>query len=65
MNRLGKMLKLYRASEGMEQQKLADEIGVGKSTLSRIEKGKMTDIQGGIKIMAWLFNNGEPKGEGQ
>lgn len=59
MNRLGKMLKLYRVSEGLEQQKLADEIGVGKSTLSRIEKGKLPDIQGGIKIMAWLFNTGE------
>lgn len=55
MNRLGQMLKLHRTINNIEQQVLADEIGIGKSTLSRIEKGGLPDVQGGIKIMAWLF----------
>lgn len=57
MNRLGKMLKIHCLNEGINQKKLADEIGIGASTLSRIMKGKSPDFEGGLKIMAWLFND--------
>ncbi len=54
--RIGRILKIYRALEGLEQREVADQIGIGYSTLCRIEKGKSPDAKGMIKIIAWLFD---------
>jgi len=58
MNRIGKMLKLHCVTEGIEQKQLASDMGIDPKTLSRIIKGHSPNIQGGLKIMSWLFNNG-------
>jgi transcriptional regulator with XRE-family HTH domain len=42
---LGERLQLLRQRRGLTQQKLADEAGVSKMTIIRIEKGKSTNMQ--------------------
>lgn len=49
------MLKQYIALGAVEQNKIAQEIGVANSTLSRFLSGKMMDQDGTLKLIAWLF----------
>lgn len=55
--RIATMIRLYRATEGIDQKALAAEIGIGASVLSRVEKGKSPDAAGALKIMTWLFED--------
>ena len=42
---LGERLQLLRQRRDLTQQKLADDAGVSKMTIIRIEKGKSTNVQ--------------------
>ncbi len=53
--RIGKVIKRYRRSSDIDIRKLAREIGIGTSTLSRIENGKEINSQTFGKILLWLF----------
>ncbi len=55
--RIAKMIRIWRASEGIDQKDLAAEIGIGASVLSRVEKGKSPDAAGAVKIMAWMLSD--------
>ena len=53
--RLGKMIRIYRAAEGVEQRDLAVEIGMSASTLCRLESGHGgLDAGNLVKLLAWL-----------
>lgn len=54
--RLSKMIKLYRAAEGMDQKTMAQEIGVATSTLCRLEGGKSISLEGFAKLFSWLVS---------
>ena len=48
---LNNNIKFLRSEKNISQQKLADEIGVDRSTISRIENGEIeTTIDNAIKI---------------
>ena len=49
------MLRQHRALHGIEQDKLAKQIGVSPSTLCRFEKGKTMDEQSTLRFINWLF----------
>jgi transcriptional regulator with XRE-family HTH domain len=52
-NLLASMIKTKRGSKGL--RKIAEEIeGVSASTLSRIEQGKVPDVDTFIKLCSWL-----------
>ena len=53
--RLSKMLKLYRAAEGIDQKALAREIGIGASQLCRLEHGKELRLASIVKLLKWMF----------
>lgn len=62
--RLGEVLKAFRESrpmhpsgivKGASLQSIADEIGISKATLSRIERGKMCDAETLHKIHTWMM----------
>jgi transcriptional regulator with XRE-family HTH domain len=55
--RIGKLLKLWRATQEVEQHKLAAEIGMQPSTLCRLEAGKSVDMPTTIKVIAWMFGD--------
>ncbi len=51
--KLGEMVKSKRNSKGLRET--ASEIGdISASTLSRIEKGKLPDVETFIKLCDWL-----------
>lgn len=54
--RLAKMLKLYRAAEGIDQKAMAEQIGIGHSTLCRLEQGKGLEMKAVGKLIAWMLN---------
>ena len=56
---LSKMMKLHVAMSDKMKQQIAEEIGIGASTLARIVDGKSVDQGATIKIINWLF--GEEK----
>jgi transcriptional regulator with XRE-family HTH domain len=62
--RLGKVLKAFREATLRRYigdpkvpsiQNIADEIGISKATLSRIERGKMCDAETMHKIHTWMM----------
>ena len=62
--RLGEVLKAFRLStlkhlsghsKVLSLQDIADEIGISKATLSRIERGKMCDAETMHKIHTWMM----------
>ena len=57
---LSRMLDLYFRVYEIEQNKLAREIGVSESTLSRTRSGKMPDAAGFSKLMLWLASEAKP-----
>ena len=57
MTRIGKLLKLHRAVTEQEQKDLAAEIGIGASTLCRIEKGKSCSMEAAGRLINWLLEN--------
>ncbi len=52
--RLGKMLLAYRQKEDTNARDLAKEIGMGASTLCRIERGNSPDVTTYLKILDWM-----------
>lgn len=57
--RLRKMLKLHVAMSDKMQHAIAEEIGIGSSTLTRFIGGKNVDQDATIKIINWLFSEEE------
>ncbi len=54
--RLAKMLKLYRAAEGIDQRTLARNIGISASQLCRLEQGKELRLASMVKLLKWMFD---------
>jgi len=50
--RLGRLLRERRGNRGVRE--LAEEIQVSAATLSRVERGKLPDIETFTKICKWL-----------
>ena len=51
--RFGDLIKSWRVMEKKGQREVAAEIGIGVSTLCRIENGEMMDGAALAKIIAW------------
>lgn len=59
--RLARMLKLYIAAEGLEQKKVAAEIGIGESTLSRFMSGEaLPAADAYARVLAWCSGTTVP-----
>lgn len=54
MTNLGLALSSMQMMRNIQNRKMAKEIGISESTLSKIKKGKMPDVDGFVKIMKWL-----------
>lgn len=54
LKKLGARLKAYRISRGMKQQELADESGVGVSTIAKIECGRSVTFSLFVSVMRTL-----------
>ena len=54
MTRLGAMLRLYRASQGMSIREVATAIGTSPATLSRLERGHECDTPTWMRLWAWM-----------
>jgi len=53
--RLSKIMKFHIAASDKQQKQIADDIGIGSSTLTRLVGGKGVDSTTTIKIINWLF----------
>jgi transcriptional regulator with XRE-family HTH domain len=48
------MMALYIAAEGLEQKKIAEEVGIGESTLSRFLSGQaLPAADAYARLLAW------------
>jgi len=54
MTRLGRALEAYQQKFDVENRRMAREIGIFPSTLSRIKGGTMPDALNLAKIVLWL-----------
>ena len=52
LQRIGPLLRERRGDRGIRE--VAQEIGISPATLSRIERGKVPDLETFRKICAWL-----------
>ena len=52
--KLSKMLRLYRASVGMRQKDMAEEIGIKPSTLTRLDYHK-PEGDTLVKLLVWML----------
>ncbi len=59
MSHLGQALAAYQQKYDVEGKKLAKEIGIAESTLTRIKGGTMPDAAGFAKIILWLSTAGK------
>jgi transcriptional regulator with XRE-family HTH domain len=59
--RLGKVLADYRYANRIGVRALATEIGISSATLSRIENDNKMDGDVLVRIMAWLFADGDKR----
>jgi transcriptional regulator with XRE-family HTH domain len=55
--RIGSILKKWRAVADLDQHVVAKMIGIGETTLRRIEQGRVPDGETLIKLMGWLFES--------
>lgn len=53
--RLGQILRKWRILADLTMAQVAEQIGIGTSTLVHIEQGKVPDGKTLLKLMAWLF----------
>ena len=60
MTRLSKMLVAYEQKHDLPAQSVADQIGLNKSTYSRIKNGGIPDAQNFIRVMSWMLE-GDPE----
>jgi len=61
MNKVGKLLVLYRTMNDLNQRDLAKEIGVLPSTMCRLENGKAADQYTMVKIINWMFSGSDKR----
>ena len=59
--RLGHVLADYRYAQRIGVRELAKEIGLSPATLNRIENESTCDAAALIKIMSWLFADGDSR----
>lgn len=59
MTNLGFVLAAFQQKHDVENRRMAKEIGISASTLSRIKGGTMPDAAGLAKIMLWMTAEGE------
>lgn len=60
MTHLGKALRLYRGAHGVEQQALAEVIGITPAQLRTVEIGDATDAIAAdalLRLIAWLLSD--------
>ena len=55
MTRLGRLLTAYEQKHDLSSQSVADELGINKSTYSRIKNGKLPDAKHFMLIMNWAL----------
>lgn len=53
--KFGVMLRQWRAIKNRTLRDVALEIGIGHSTLARIEKGEAFDVDTWLKLQNWMF----------
>jgi|GEM_PF-3576769 len=58
MTKLGLMLKAYEQKHDLSGRKLAEEIGINKSTFCRIKQGKMPDAHTLTTLLVWMLKEG-------
>lgn len=63
--RLGIVLKKFRLMTEKDLRTLAKEIGIGTSTLMRLEHGHDPDYRTFKKILDWLSKKESPDGMGK
>ncbi len=54
MSNLGKLLKRHRAIEAATLEGMAAKIGINRSVLARIEKGKSVEMASLGRVLIWL-----------
>lgn len=57
--RLGEALRAERRKRRLSLRDLADEIGVGFNTLSRVERGHVPELKNYNRIVTWLGSPGQ------
>lgn len=57
---LGQVLRRWRIMSELSMRDAAHQIGIGASTLCRIEQGLAVDQSAMLKIINWLFAGGKP-----
>lgn len=55
MTQISKMIRLVRATDNISQTDLAEQIGISRPVIRRVEAGKSVDIGDALKIITWLF----------
>jgi len=59
MTRIAKTIRLVRATDVISQRDLAEQIGIQRSAIRKVETGKSVDAETALKIMIWLFQADE------
>lgn len=57
MTHLGHCIAAYQKWHDFENKKMAGEIGIPESSLTRIKQGKMPDARGLARLMDWLLRS--------
>ena len=60
MTHLGKSLRLYRGAHGVEQQSLAEHIGITPGQLRTVELGDPSDVIAAdalLRLMTWMLSD--------
>lgn len=60
MTNLARMLDIYLRVYNIDQGKLADELGMSASTVTRLKAGKMPDAAGFARLIMWLASEAKP-----
>ena len=60
---LGQFIKQTRKEQGVSQQKMADDLGMARATLSGFESGRVADIgmRKVLKMLEYLNHELQPK----
>lgn len=53
--KIGKMLRQYRLLTEQTHQQLADEVGVSRASILRMEAGKSVGADKVAAVISWLF----------
>lgn len=55
LRNIGAVLRAYRSKFDIDLRQFAEETGVSYSTLSRIERGGVPDVDTWTRLMVWLI----------